>query len=152
MQARLAVDALLIVLRLVNFFEFSARGVFNNQRPGLVRFAERHCVGITRSAVATDRFIGTLRNVRTAHDDRHARGANRTGNAISFRNHPRHRPNPDKPDLVLLHELYDLIVGHRLGVAVNQNHFMTGRRECLQQKHPEMRHEVSRHTVIRVIE
>jgi hypothetical protein len=38
-----------------------------------------------------------------------------------------------------------------LRIAVDQENFVFGGRECPEQKHPEMRHEVTRDPVIRVV-
>ncbi len=50
------------------------------------------------------------------------------------------------------HELRDLSLVHGLGIAINQQHFMAGRSQCLEQEHPEMRHEIAGYTVVGVIE
>ena len=39
-----------------------------------------------------------------------------------------------------------------LGVAVDQEHLMSGRGERLQQKHPQVWHEILRHAVVGAIE
>ena len=38
------------------------------------------------------------------------------------------------------------------GVGINEDHLMTGRGDRLKQKHPEVRHEVARHPVVRVVQ
>jgi hypothetical protein len=43
-------------------------------------------------------------------------------------------------------------VAHRSCVAIDQKNFVAGGRERLQQKHPEMRHEVLRDAVVGVVE
>jgi hypothetical protein len=61
-------------------------------------------------------------------------------------------PMPTKSDFFLKHELRDSRFVHRLSVAIHQQHFMPGRRERLEQKHPEMRHEIAGYTVVGVVE
>ena len=90
--------------------------------------------------------------MRPTHHDRHAGGADCVGDAIGFLSHPRHRADPDKSDLLLAHKLNNLVIAHRAGVGINQGYLVTGRGDCLKQKHPEVRHEVARHPVVRVVQ
>ncbi len=152
MQARFLVHTFLISLRLIDFLKLAARGVFDNQRPGLISLAQSHSIRIARSAVFTNRFVRTLGDVRSAHHDSHTGGAYCAGDTIGFRHHSGHRTDADKVDFILEHIPHDLVVGHCLRVAVNQNHFMSGWCQLLKQKHPEVGHEVSCHAVVRVIQ
>ena len=60
-------------------------------------------------------------------------------------------PIPTSPIRLSSDELDQFGIAHRSGVAVDQNDFMTGGRERLQQKHPEVRHEVLRDAVVGVV-
>src|ERR1041385_877115 len=107
---------------------------------------------MTRSSVTSQRFVRNLRNVRPAHYDGHAGGANRIGNAVSLLSHSGHGADPDKLDVLRTHKLNNLIIAHRPRVGINQNYFMTRRGYGLQQKHPEVRHKVARHPVVGIVE
>jgi hypothetical protein len=48
--------------------------------------------------------------------------------------------------------LGDLSLVHGLGIAIDQQHFIAGRSQRLEEKHPEMRHEVAGYTVVRAVE
>ena len=63
-----------------------------------------------------------------AHHDRHACGTNGVGHAICARYHSGHRTDADQPDLLRDDELHKFLFIHGAGVAVNQEHFMAGRR------------------------
>jgi hypothetical protein len=89
--------------------------------------------------------------VRPAHHHRHSGGAHRVGHPVGFRHHPRHRADADESDALLANVGDEFLFVHRVGIAVDEQHFMAGRRQRLQQKHPEMRHEVARHPVIGVV-
>ena len=89
--------------------------------------------------------------MRSAHHHRHPGGANGIGHPVSFRNHTRHRADPDQPDALRQHETDDLGIAHRLCVAVDQQHFVSRGRKCLQEKHPEVRHEVCGHAIVGIV-
>ena len=61
-------------------------------------------------------------------------------------------PIPTSPIPSVDSELNQFGVAHRLRVAIDQNHFMAAGRKRLQQKHPEVRHEVLRDAVVGVVE
>ena len=107
---------------------------------------------MSRTAIPPKRFVGQLGHVRTAHYHRNSHRANRVRDAISLRDHARHSPDPHQSDLVLAHVLRDLRLIHGLRIAVDQNHFVSGRGERLQKKHPQMRHEIAGDPVVGVIE
>ena len=138
--------------RLINLFQLTACCVFDYLRPGFIRFAQRHRIGVTLPAVFAQGFVGFFGYVWATHDDRDTSGTNHIGHPIGLLDHPCHRPDPNQSDVLFLDIAHQLAVVQRLGVAVYQQHFMPWRRECLQQKHPEMRHEDSCHAVIRVVE
>ena len=152
MQARLAVVALRVALRLVDFSQLAARGVLDDQGPGLVGLAQSDGVGVARAAVAPERLVRAFGDVRAAHHDPDARGAQRVGDAVGPGDHPGHRADADQVDALCAHEAHQLLLGHRARVAVNQKHFVSRRRQRLKQEHPEVRHEVTRHPVVRVVE
>ena len=61
------------IFGLIDFFQLAACGVFDDLRPGLVGFAERDGVGMTRAAVLAESFVGTFGHMRAAHDDLESR-------------------------------------------------------------------------------
>src|SRR5438067_496079 len=142
----------LFVKRRVSIFQPAARSILDYLRPCLISFAERNRVGMLRATVAAKSFVGQFRYVGSAHYHRHARRPNRIGNAIGLGNHPGHGSNPDQADFLLLNEPYQFLVGHWLGVSVNQQYLVTCWRQRFKQKHPEVRHEVARHAIIRVVQ
>ena len=72
--------------------------------------------------------------------------------AISLGDHPGHRTDADEPDILFTHVARDTCFIHGLRVAINQNHFVAGRSQRLQQKHPKMRHEVAGHAVVWIVQ
>ena len=121
------------------------------QRPGLIRLAQSHGIGVTRAAIPAERFAGDLGHMGAAHDDRHARGANGVGDAVRLGDHAGHGADPDQRDLVLDHILDQVGIAHGLRIAVDQQHLVVRRRERFQQKHPQVRHEVSGDAVVGAI-
>ena len=107
---------------------------------------------MARTTIAAQCLIRQFGNVRTAHDHRNPKRADRIGDAIGFRNHSSHGANPDESYVLITDVLCDLEFIHRLSVAVNEHHFMAGRCQSFEQEHPEVRHEVASHTVVRVVE
>ena len=130
--------------RHIYFLECAAGGVGDDLRPGFIGFAEGHGIGMARAAIAAQRLVGQFGDVRSAHDHRDAGGAKGVGHAVSFGDHAGHGADPHQPDALGEHEAHDLGVGHGLSVAVDQQHFVSGRGERLEQKHPKVRHEVLR--------
>src|SRR6266404_6202586 len=78
--------------------------------------------------------------------------AHRVRHAISLGDHPGHCTDAHQPDILFTHVARDTFFIHGLRVAVNQHHFVARWSQCLQQKHPKMRHEVARYTVIWVVQ
>ena len=137
--------------RSVGLLQSAANRVLYNARPSLVSFTKRHRIRVTRAAGTAQRFIGHFRDVRTAHDHGHADRADSIGHAIGLGDHASHRANAHQSDVLFFHKLRNTCFIHRLGVAIDQDYFVTGRRQRLQKEHPEMRHEVARNSVVRVI-
>src|SRR6266446_2473531 len=136
----------------VDILEGATRGIFHNSGPCLVRFAKSNRVGMARAAITPERLIGHFRDVRTAHDNFYSRGAHRVRHAIGLGDHPGHRADADQPDVLFTHVARDTFFIHRLRVAVNQHYLVARRSQCLQQKHPKVRHEVAGHAVVRVVQ
>ena len=90
--------------------------------------------------------------MRAAHNNLKTRFAQRIRNEIRSRDHPRHRTDADEPDVLVLAKLDELRPRHRLGIAVDKDDFVFLRRQRLQKKHPQMRHEIPRDAVIGVVE
>ena len=129
----------------------AASRIFHDQRPGFIRFAQGQRVGMTRFAITSERFLGDFGYVRSAHDDRNTGGADRIRHAVGFGDHAGHGSDPDQSDPFVDNELDQFGVAHRSCVAIDQKDFMAGGRKRLQQKHPEVRHEVLRDAVVGVI-
>ncbi len=89
--------------------------------------------------------------MRTTHYDRHICGADRVRDAIGLLSHSGHGADPNKFNVLLTDKLNDLVIAHRASVGINKDHLMTGRGDCLKQEHPEVRHEIARHPVVRVV-
>ena len=104
------------------------------------------------SAVAAEGFVRFFRNVRATHHYGHTHGANRIGHAIGLRNHSCHRADADKADILFAYISRDAVFIHGLGIAVDQENFVALGSKHLKEKHPQMRHEVTRDPVVRVIE
>ena len=62
------------------------------------------------------------------------------------------RADADEPDIIFADVLRDARLVHRLRVAVDQHDFMAGRRERLEEKHPQVRHEIFRNAIVGTIE
>src|SRR5689334_13167795 len=141
-----------LIKRLIDLLELTTRGVFDYLRPCFIGFPEGDRVNVSRSAISPQRFVGNFSNVWPAHYDAHTRKADCIGDAIGFFGHSGHRADTDQIDFLFLYEPDDLFITHRPRIGINEQNFMTGRRDGLQQKHPEMRHEVARDAIVRVIE
>jgi hypothetical protein len=128
------------------------RSVFNNPRPGFIGFAQRNCIGVAWPAIATQGLIGHFGDVRSAHHHRNSRGPNRIRHAICLGDHSGHGANAHQPNVFLAHELRDPRFVHGLRVAIHQQHLMARWSQRLEQKHPEMWHEIAGYTVIGVVE
>ena len=112
----------------------------------------RDGVSVTDAAVLAQRFGRYFSNVRASHYYGNAGGADCVCHAIGARNHSGHCADAHQSDFFFLNKLDQLLFVHWPSVAVNQKYFMLCRRQRLQQEHPEMRHEVVSHAIIRVIQ
>src|SRR6185312_4304753 len=137
--------------RCVNLLHLAACRVFDDLRPSLIGFAERHGVSMSNAAISSQCFVRKFRDVRTAHNHGNASRPESVCRPVSSRNHPGHRADSDQTNLLLFHELDQFGIAHRLCVAIEQQYLVLWRRPCLKQKHPEMRHEVSSDAVIRIV-
>ena len=88
----------------------------------------------------------------STHHHRHTGGAEGIGHTVRLGDHAGHRPNPDQVDVVRPHVPHQLFIAHGLSVAVDQQHLVIRRRDRLQQKHPQVRHEVLGHTIVGAIQ
>ena len=140
-----------LVHRHIDFLQFAAGCVIHHLRPGFIGFAQSHSVGVARPAIAPQSFVGQLGDMRSAHHDFHSGGANRIRDAVGLGDHPGHGADADQVNLLVAHILGDLRFIHGLGIAVNQQNLMARWSERLQQKHPEVRHEIARDPIVGVI-
>ena len=138
--------------RRVDFLQRAARRVFHDQRPGLIGLAQSHGIRVTRAAIPAERFAGDLGHVGAAHHHRHAHGANGVGDAVRLGDHAGHRADAHQRDLVVDHVPDQVLIAHGMRVAVDQQHLVVRGRQRLQQKHPQVRHEVPGHAVIGAIQ
>src|ERR1700730_2492115 len=136
----------------VDILEVTAYGIIHYLWPGLIGLTKRYRVGVARPASSTECLVGQFCDVRPAHHDRHSRGADRIGHAVGFGNHSRHRANTNESNFLFTHKPRYARLIHWLCVAIHQHHLMARRSQRLEKKHPKMRHEIVRHTVVRVIQ
>ena len=113
--------------------EFAAGGVVHNLRPRFIGFAESNGIGVARTAIAAEGFVGQLRHVRAAHDDRHSGGTDGVRHAIRLGDHAGHGTDAHESNVVIADILRDAIFVHGLGVAIDQQDFMAGRRQGFEQ-------------------
>jgi hypothetical protein len=107
---------------------------------------------MTRAAITPQRFLRNFAYVRSAHDDWNTGSTDRIRHAVCFGDHAGHGSDADQSDPLVDNELDQFGIAHRSCVAIDKNNFMAGRGERLQQKHPQMRHEVLRDAIVGVIE
>ena len=136
----------------VKVLELAVCSVGDNSRPGFVGFAESNGVGMAGAATAAEGFVGFFGNVRAAHDDGNADGANRVRHAIGFGDHTSHGADTDETDFFVLDKLGDGFFVHGLRVTIDQHNFVTRWRERFEEKHPKVRHEIASNPIVRVIE
>src|SRR5262249_28801184 len=74
------------------------------------------------------------------------------GGRISPPHHARHRADADPPDVLSLCELHQFAFRHGSRISIVEQHFMFRRSDRFQQKHPKVRHEISRNAVVGVVE
>src|SRR6266404_2555769 len=150
LQTGLAFFALL-VNRCINLLQLTTNGVRDDLRPGFIGFSESDSISMAPAAISPQSLVGYFGNVRSSHDDWHAGGTNGISHAVGASHHPGHRTNTNQSDLLLNNEVYELMLVHWPGISVNQKHLMFGRSQCLEQEHPQMRHEIAGHAVIRIV-
>ena len=92
----------------VDIFELAGGGVVDDLRPSFVGFAEGDGVGVARTAIATESFVGQFGDVRAAHDDGNAGGADGVGDAIGLGDHAGHGADADESDVFVADILRDL--------------------------------------------
>ena len=109
-------------------------------------------VCVAWSAVAAQSLVGTLRDVWAAHDDFDPGGAQGVGDQVRTGDHSSHRPDADEIYILVTAKAHKLGPSHRLCVAIDENDLMPLRRQGLEQKHPQVRHEIARHAIVRIVE
>jgi hypothetical protein len=90
--------------------------------------------------------------VRAAHHHWHTYGADSIRHAVRLCYHPSHCADPDKSDVLFANEPRNIRFIHRSSVAIDQQNLMARRGQRLKKKHPEVRHEIPRHAIVRVVE
>jgi hypothetical protein len=68
-----------------------------------------------------------------------------------FLNHSGHCADANQLYLLLTHKLNDLVISHWTGIGIDQNNLVGFWGECLEQKHPEVWHEVARDTIVWIV-
>src|SRR5213082_3457552 len=99
--------------------EDAARGILDDLWPSLIGFTKSHRVGMARTTVSTEGFVGFFRDVRSAHHHRHPNGSDGIGHAVGLGDHAGHRTDPHKSDVLFAHKMGDAGFIHGLRVAVN---------------------------------
>jgi hypothetical protein len=106
---------------------------------------------MSHSAVTTQGFVGAFGDVWAAHDDPNASLTQGIGDTVGFGDHASHGSDADEANLLVMAEGDDLFVSHGAGVAVDEQDLVTGGSQRLEEEHPEVRHEIARHPVVRVV-
>jgi hypothetical protein len=104
-----------------------------------------------RAAVFSERFFGAFGYVRAAHYDRDASGTDGIRNLVGASHHAGHCPDSDETNVLVFAEFNQLFTRHCLRVAVDQYDLVAVGGERLEKEHPQMRHEVTRDPVIRIV-
>src|SRR5207302_259120 len=84
----------------VDILELAACGILDDLGPSFIGFTKSHRVGMARTAVSTEGFVGFFRDVRSAHHHRHPNGSDRIGHALGLGDHAGHRADPHKSDVL----------------------------------------------------
>ena len=92
-----------------------------------VGLAESDGVGVAGTAITAESFICHFCDVRAAHYNRYADGANRIGHAIGFGDHASHGANADQINFLFDDITRNASFVHGLGVTVDQHNFMARR-------------------------
>jgi hypothetical protein len=90
--------------------------------------------------------------MRAPHDYFGAGGSDGVGHPVRAGRHTCHGTDANQLDVVSPDVIGQLDFIHRLGITVDKKYFVSWRCQRLKQKHPEMRHEVMGHTIIRIVE
>jgi hypothetical protein len=118
--------------RCIDFFQLAAISVLHDLRPSLIGLSQGNGVGMTRAAIAAEGFVRLFSHVRSSHYDRNPGGANSISHAVRLGNHPGHCADTNQPDVLVPDELHNLSLVHGLGIAIDQQNFMSGRSERLE--------------------
>ena len=110
--------------------------VFDNLRPGLIRFAKRHRIRVANAAVPSQSLIWKLGDVRSAHHHRNTSGTEGIRGAVRLGDHPCHCPDSDEADSPIFDELHKLPIVHWFRITVQQQYLVLRGRSCLKQEHP----------------
>jgi len=110
--------------------------VFDNLRPGLVRFAKRHRIRVSNAAVPSQSFIGKFGDVWSSHYYRNTGGTKSIRGAVRLGDHPRHCADSDQADSLIFHELYKFPIAHWFRIAIQQQYLVLRGCPSLQQEHP----------------
>src|SRR5256885_14759032 len=73
--------------RSVDILELAACGILDDLGPSLIGFTKSHRVGMARTTVSTEGFVGFFRDVRSAHHHRHPNGSDGIGPAVGLGDH-----------------------------------------------------------------
>src|ERR1700686_2126698 len=136
----------------VYIFECTASSIVDDHGPSGIGFAKGDGIGVARTAVATERLVGHLGDVRASHHHRNTNRADGISHAVGLGDHSCHGANTDQSNIIVAHVLRDPSFIHRLGIAIYQKNLMSRRSERLKEEHPQMRHEIARDSVVGVIE
>src|SRR6185295_10693192 len=132
-----------IIDRLIDIFECAPGRIFNYPGPGFISFTKCDCVGMPGPSISTQRLVRNFGDVWTADHHRHACHTDRIGDSISFLNHSGHCADPNQLYLLLTHKPNYLVITHWTGIGIDQNNLVLRWSKGLQEKHPEVRHEVA---------
>ena len=124
-QGRLALFAHRIHGR-VDFLQLAANRIFDDLRPGLIGFSQDNGIGVAGATIAAESFIGLFSHMRPSHHHRNSRRANRVRHAIRSGDHPGHGADTNQSDVLVADELRNLGLVHRLGIAIEQQDFISG--------------------------
>jgi hypothetical protein len=136
----------------VDLFELIACCVLYYRWPRFISFTESDCVSVARPSISTKGLVRNFSNVRPTHHDPHTCQTNCISHTVGFFGHSGHCADPHQLDLLILHELNDFIVTHWTSISINQDHLVVSWSEGLEQKHPEVWHEVARDAIVWIVE
>jgi hypothetical protein len=110
---------------LIDIFEFATTCIVDYQWPRLIGFSECNRIGMTRATIATESFVRYLSYVRTSNHYWYTNSTNRISDSIGLGDHPRHSSNPNESDSLLLNEVDQLPIGHRLCISIDKQNLVT---------------------------